>query len=350
MKLGIIGKPQSGKTTIFNAASGHHESVGDFSRTAHKAVIRVPDPRVDNLARLLEPEKIIYAEIEFLDAPGFTGKGKDSAGAEITPELHLMDALILVIDCFSADSAPKRDIQDMLDEMILADQMVVESNIEKKSRKIKLTGDKAGARELELLEICRAELDSGKLLIDLELAENDDKLLRGYAFLTQKPILVVLNISENDIDRRDQLVKDMSDISVKGKRDVAALCGEIEMELLALDESEREPFMRDLGLSCSAVEHVIKTSYALLGMISFITVNGPEVRAWTIRNGTVAQKAAGAVHSDMERGFIRAEVVTYDDYMEHKTAAAIKAAGKARLEGKDYVVQDGDVILFRFNV
>lgn len=350
MKLGIIGKPQSGKTTIFNAASGHHEAVGDYSRSAHRAVIRVPDPRVDNLARLLEPQKITYAEIEFLDAPGFTGKGKESAGSEISPELHLMDALVLVIDCFSAQAVPKRDMQDMIDEMILADQIAVEGNIEKKSRKIKLTGDKAGVRELELLEMCRAALDEGKLLIDLDFAENDDKLLRGYAFLTQKPLLVVLNINENDIRRRDELIAGMSDVVVAGKRDVAALCGEIEMELLALDEAEREPFMRDLGLECSAVEHVIKTSYALLGLISFITVNGPEVRAWTIRDGTVAHKAAGVVHSDMERGFIRAEVVKYDDYMEYQTAAAIKAAGKARLEGKDYVVQDGDVILFRFNV
>ncbi len=350
MKLGIIGKPQSGKTTVFNAASGHQESVGDYSQALHRAVIRVPDERVDKLALLLSPQKVTHAEIEFLDAPGFTGKGKDARAPEISPDLKLMDALMPVIDCFSANPDPVKDIRDLLDEMILADQVIVEGNIDKKSRKIKLTGDKAGAGELELLQKCQNALDGGTLLIDLDFSDDEDRILRGYTFLTRKPLLFVMNIAENDIERGDRCASQIAEFIASGKRDVAVLCGKMEMELLALEDDERKIFMKDLGISTSAVEKVIQKSYALLGLISFITVAGPEVRAWTIRSGTVAQKAAGAVHTDMERGFIRAEVVKYDDFVKYETMAAIKAAGKAHLEGKDYIVQDGDVIQFRFNV
>jgi GTP-binding protein YchF len=313
-------------------------------------VIRVPDKRVDKLAQVLAPEKVAYAEIEFLDAPGFTGKGKDSQAPEITPDLRLMDALVPVIDCFSSSINPERDIRNLVDEMILADQVVVESNIEKKARKIKLTGDKAGVRELELLRQCQTALDQGKLLIDLDFPEIEEKMLRGYAFLTRKPLLFVLNIKEADIARAEECVQQVGGLLEQGKRDCAVLCGKIEMELLAVDTEERKLFMDDLGIEDPAVEKLIRKSYSLLGLISFITVSGPEVRAWTIRSGTVAQKAAGVVHTDMERGFIRAEVVKFDDYVTYETSAAIKAAGKVHLEGKDYVVQDGDVILFRFNV
>ncbi|UCG60290.1 MAG: redox-regulated ATPase YchF [Candidatus Zixiibacteriota bacterium] len=350
MKLGIIGKPQSGKTTVFNAASGHQESVGDYSQAVHRAVIRVPDERVDTLARLLSPQKVVYAEIEFLDAPGFTGKGKDASAPEISPDLKLMDALVPVLDCFSPNPNPAKDVRDLLDEMILADQVIVESNIEKKSRKIKLTGDKAGAKELELLESCRAALDDGKLLIDLDFREDQDKILRGYTFLTRKPLLLVMNIAENDIEKGDLCIEQIARFIVPGECDAAVLFGKMEMELLALEPGDREIFMKDLGISSPAVVKVIRKSYSLLGLISFITVAGPEVRAWTIRNGTVAQKAAGTVHTDMERGFIRAEVIKYDDFVKYETLAAIKAAGKAHLEGKDYIVQDGDVIQFRFNI
>ncbi len=350
MKLGIIGKPQSGKTTVFNAASGHQEAVGDFSQSQHRAVIKVPDNRVDTLARLLSPERAIYAEIEFLDAPGFTGKGKDSQTPEISRDLRLMDALMPVIDCFSPDSNPIKDIRDLLDEMILADQVIVENNIEKKTRKIQLTGDKAGTKELELLAKCRAALDEGKLLIDVDFIDSEEKILRGYTFLTSKPLLFVLNVDENSIARAEECKSQVAQYLSPGKRDVASMCGKIEMELVALDSEERKMFMDDLGIESSAVEKVIQKSYHLLGVISFITVAGPEVRAWTIPKGTGAQKAAGAVHTDMERGFIRAEVVKFDDYVKYETHAALKAAGKARLEGKDYVVQDGDVIQFRFNV
>ncbi len=350
MKLGIIGKPQSGKTTVFNAASGHTEAVGDYSQASHRAVIKVPDERVDKLASFISPKKTTYAEIEFLDAPGFTGKGKEATGAEINPELRLMDALVLVVDRFSPDNTAESDIQDLIDEMILADQAVIENNIEKKSRRVKLTGDKTGEMEIELLKRCLAIIEQEEPLIDMDLTADEEKALRGYTFLTQKPLLTVLNIAEDDIARSDVIREEFAHLSVPNKRELAVMCGKIEMELVELDDEERGAFLQELGIATPAVDLVIQKSYSLLGLISFLTTGDPEVRAWTIKHNTPAQQAAGAIHSDMERGFIRAEVVVYEDYVEYESLAGAKAAGKARLEGKDYIVRDGDVILFRFNV
>jgi hypothetical protein len=350
MKLGIIGKPQSGKTTVFNAASGQQEAVGDYSQALHRAVIKVPDERIDCLAELVSPKKTTYAEIEFLDAPGFTGKGKESGAVEISQEVHQMDALVLVVGAFAPNAAPEKDVTDLIDEMTLGDQLAIESNIEKKGRKAKLTGDKSGMHEIELLQRCQKTLEDGTLLIDAELTADEEKSLRGFTFLTQKPLLIVVNISEDDIGKADEIRDRFSKFVAAGKRDVAVVCGKIEMELVTLNEEERKPFLEELGITTPAVEQVIQKSYALLGMISFLTAGEPEVRAWTIRKGTNAQKAAGVIHSDIERGFIRAEVVAYEDYIALKTPAAIKAAGKSRLEGKEYVMQDGDVVLFRFNV
>jgi hypothetical protein len=350
MKLGIIGKPQAGKTTVFNAAAGRQEVVGDFSQAMHRAVIKVPDERIVKLAELVKPQRVVHAEIEFIDAPGFTGKGKQSSGLDISPEVRQSDALIVVVDAFSEKAQPERDIPDLIDEMILADQVVVETNIEKKEKKIRLTGDKSEQRELELLKKSLDMLQQEKPLIELDWPEDDLKLLRGYMFLSQKPLLIVINIAEDKLPEADEVFQAYSHLVAPGKRDLAVLCGKIEMELAVLEPDEQKAFMEELGITTPAVEQVIQKSYHLLGLISFITVEGPEVRAWPIKRGTVARKAAGVVHSDIERGFIRAEVTRYEDYIALKAPAALKAAGKTRLEGKDYVVQDGDVITFRFNV
>ncbi|MDD3732459.1 MAG: DUF933 domain-containing protein [candidate division Zixibacteria bacterium] len=350
MKLGIIGKPQCGKTTIFNAASQQQEAVGDFSQSLHRAIIKVPDRRVEKIAEISKPDKISFAEIEFLDAPGFTGKGRDAGESEINPELRLMDALILVIDYFSDQADPEHDIRNLIDEMILSDQVLVENNIEKKTRKIKLSGDKTGAHELELLSLCRAHLEQEKPLIELAFTEEDEKLLRGYMFLTRKPFLIVLNISEDKLSGAARIQKEFSHFIMPGKQELMVICGKIQMELVGLEDSEKQLFLKELGISGLAVDRFIQKSYELLGLLSFLTTGPPEARAWTIKKGTTALKAAGVIHSDIERGFIRAEVICYEDFIELKTPAAIKAAGKMRLEGKDYIVQDGDVILFRFNV
>ncbi len=350
MRLGIIGKPQSGKTTIFNAASGAQESVGDFSQAVHRAVIKVPDARVDKLAEIVKPKKITYAEIDFLDAPGFSGEGKKSSGLEIHPDLRKQDAFMLVVNAFSPDANPESDIRTVIDEMILLDQAMIESNIERKERKVQLSGDKSELREMEILKRCLHWLEQEKPLIELGLHEDEAKLIRGYMFLTEKPLLIVLNISENDLDKSAAFAAGHQTLVSPGKREVAVVCGKIEMELVSLDPSERQAFLTDLGITEPAMDMVIHKAYSLIGLISFLTVGEPEARAWPIKRGTTAVHAAGTIHSDIERGFIRAEVIKFADYEHLQTAAAIKAAGKMRLEGKEYIVEDGDVMLFRFNV
>lgn len=350
MKLGIIGKPQSGKTTIFNAASGQEEAVGDFSQASHRAIIKVPDERVDKIAEIEQPKKIVHAEIEFLDAPGFTGKGKETGAGEISNDLKLMDAFIMVIDAFSPESDPDKYIPALIDEMMLSDMAIIESNIVKKQKKMKVTGNWEAQKEVDLLKQCQEWLENEKPLIEKELTPDEEKMIRGYTFLSQKPLLIVLNIPEDKIDETDSFYKKYGHLVSEGKRDLAVICGKIEAELVTLDEDEYKEFLADLGIKSPAVEQVIQKAYSLIGLISFITSGKPSTQAWTIRKGTLAPKAAGAIHSDIEKGFIRAEVTSYDDYIEYKTPSALKAAGKSRLEGKEYIVQDGDIILFRFNV
>lgn len=350
MRLGIIGKPQSGKTTLFNAAAGAQEQVGDFSQAVHRAVIKVPDSRLAELAAIVNPRKVTPAEIEFLDAPGLTGDAAEARQLEIHPDLRKMDAFLIVVDGFSGSANPERDIRQLTEEMILVDQAMIEGSIERKERKAKLAGDKTEEREIALMRRCLEHLESEQPLYDLELTDDEEKLLRGYMFLSQKPALIVINIAEDKLAAREDVEKQLAPFTAPGKREVTVVCGQIEAELVALDPDARGQFLTDLGIERPAMEMVIRKSYALLGLISFLTAGEPEVRAWTIKRGTTAQKAAGVIHSDIERGFIRAEVTKYDDYIALKTSAALKAAGKLRLEGKEYRVEDGDVILFRFNV
>ena len=350
MKIGIIGKPQCGKSTIFNAAAGQDIAVGDFSQASHRAVIKVPDERVDKLTAIYEPDKTVYAEIEYLDAPGFTGKGKEAGAVEITPEIREMDALIMVIDAFSAESDPELFIGNLFEEMVLSDQVIIERNIESKTRKMKLTGDVSLKREMALLQRLLECLESEKPLIELDLDPSDAKLLRGYQFVTLKPILIVLNIAEDDLPNAEQIQAKYAHLEKQGQCELATVCGKVQAELATLEPDEQQAFFEELGVKEPALDKLIRKSYALMGLISFLTVGKDEVRAWTIKDGTPAVKAAGAVHSDIERGFIRAQVTSYQDVVEYETQAALKAAGKIRLEGKDYIVQDGDEILFHFNV
>ena len=351
MKLGIIGLPQSGKTTLFNAVSGQEVAVGDYSRAEHRAVVKVPDKRIENLYSLGESKKLTYAEIEFLDSTGFTGKGKKSSG-ELgnVHDLRLLDAFAIVVDFYNADASPEHDIAAIVDEMILADLILIENNLDKLDRSIKLTGKQDRAKELELLKICKEALENEKMLSEIELSESDLKELRGYCFLTLKPQLIVLNISEEKLSDLEQLNNDFSKFKKENIRDISVICGKLQMELAQLPEEERREFLDDMNIEKSALERFIQKSYELLGLISFFTLGAPETRAWTIKKGTMAPKAAGVIHTDFERGFIRAEVATYENYMKYKTLPALKAAAKLHVEGKDYIVNDGDVILFLFNV
>lgn len=352
MKIGILGLPQSGKTTIFNAAAGKSEAVGDYSKASHRAVIKVPDSRLDRLAELIEPEREIYIEIDYIDSGAFTGKGKkaDASAIDIPEDVRYADALMVVIDCFSAEAKPEHDFNLFNEEMILADQIIVERALEKRKRTAQLAADKEAVREVEILQKCLDSLENEKPLSMTGLDENEFKILSGYTFLSLKPVLVVLNIPEKDIGAEQAWIGRFKEQVVPGAREFVAICGNMEMEIAVLDEEDRTAFLADLGIKHPAMELLVKKSYGLLGLISFFTFTEKETRAWTIPDGTIAKKAAGAVHSDMERGFIRAEVITFDDFDQYGSTHAAKEAGKFRVEGKDYIVQDGDVILFRFNV
>lgn len=350
MKLGIIGLPQSGKTTLFNAVSGQQEAVGDFSRTVHRAVIRVPDKRLDDLATLYKPGKVTHTEIEFLDAAGFSGRGKQSDVAEITPELRLMDAIVLVVDCFSEGCNPESDVQTIIDEMILADLMVTENNVDKLARTVQLTGKKDRVKELDILKRCHETLNEEKTLSEIDLSEEELKEIRGYAFLTLKPVLLVFNIPEARLSEAEMIYAGYEKYCREGVRDISVICGKIEMEIAALPEEEQGEFLEELGIDRPATAELIRKSHHLLGLISFFTLSEPECRAWNLKKGCTALEAAGTVHTDFARGFIKAEVASYDDFMEHGSLPALKTAGKLHLEGKEYIVRDGDCILFRFNV
>jgi ribosome-binding ATPase len=350
MKLAIIGKPQSGKTTIFNAAAGQHAAVGDFSKTVHRALVKVPDTRLDRLTQLANPKKTTHATIEILDAPGLSGQGKKGGALEISDELRMADAFLMVVDAFSPDARPEAEMHALVEEMILLDQVLIDSVIEKREHKIKMTGDKAGQKDLELLKRCLETLSQEKPLLDMQFTEEELKPLRGFKFLSLKPLLIVLNIAEKDLAGGNELLSRYAGLVSPGRRELVVVCGSVEAELVDLEDQDRRAFMDDLGISAPATELVIQRSYALLGLISFLTAGEPEVRAWTITKGTNAQHSAGVIHTDIERGFIRAEVVAFADYDRYETMPAIKAAGKHRLEGKEYIIQDGDVILFRFNV
>lgn len=351
MKIGIIGLPQSGKTTIFNAASGKSEAVGDYSQASHRAVIKVPDARLDRLSELVNPKKTTFAEIDYLDICAFSGKGKETDQAiKIPDELNYAEALMVVIDCFSSDCAPEKNFNLFLDELILSDQIIIERNIEKKERTAKMTGDAEGMIETEILRRCLTALENSQPLSELELSENDRKAIKKYAFLSLKPLLVVLNISEDDIGNESKWMELFSKHEKEGVREFVAICGKIEMELADLDDEDKAEFLSELGIARPAMERLIKRSFHLMGLISFFTVGDPEARAWTIKAGTNARKAAGAIHSDLERGFIRAEVIKYEDFDELGSTPAAREAGRYHVEGKDYIVCDGDVILIRFNV
>jgi GTP-binding protein YchF len=352
MKIAIIGLPQSGKTTIFNAAAGKAEAVGDYSQASHRAIVKVPDHRLDKLYELVQPKKKTYAEIDYLDICAFTGKGKaaDASAMEIPDDLRYAEALMVVLKCFTSDATPERNFNLFLEEVMLADQIVIERNLEKRQRTAQLTGDKEMQREADMLKRCLESVENAVPLAEMGLDDNEKKIIKNYSFLSLKPLLVVLNTGEDDIGNEDVWLERMKEWEKPGIREFVAVCGKIEMELAALDDEDQAAFLSDLGIEHPAMERLIQKSYSLLGLHSFFTVGPPETRAWTIKIGTNARKAAGAVHTDMERGFIRAEVIKYDDFVTHGSTSAAKEAGKYRLEGKDYIVEDGDVILVRFNI
>jgi GTP-binding protein YchF len=362
MQVTIVGLPGSGKTTVFNALSGGHAEIGGFSggRAApNVGVVKVPDERLDHLTDLFHPRKTIPADVTYVDVAipaGATREGTISA--DVLAQVRNADALLHVARAFeggsSAESAdPWRDVAELDTEFTVADLDVIEKRLEKlrtSGRHGTPAEREANAREEELLARIEPDLSRGQPLRSLGLSEEDERRLRGYRFLTQKPVMVVLNLDEAQLSGTASMESDGRTRYAQPESDVVALAGKIEAELAELSVDDAALFMEDLGIAEPSRGRVIRLTYALLGLFSFFTAGEDECRAWTIRANTKAPQAAGAIHSDIERGFIRAEVVSYEDLMAAGSIAACRDKGTLRQEGKEYLVRDGDVINFRFNV
>ena len=344
MKVGLIGHRGAGKTTVFNMLTGLQAQVGGHGgkEEIHLGVIKVPDVRVDKLSQVFKPKKTTYAEIRFTDFPASQNEDNLKGNSNLVTQMREVDAMALVLRDFELDADPVRQLNDLLTEMILADLTVVEN------RRTRLKKEKARPQEEALLERCATTLENEDSLRNLEFSADEENLLSGFGFLSRKPVLVLFNQAD---DKAGQPLSAAYQDELKRRGlDGLALAGKVEMEVAQLDESDRAPFLKEIGIQQPARERFILASYRLLDLISFLTTGEDEVRAWTITQGTIARKAAGKIHSDIERGFIRAEVIAYNDFVVLGSEAKCKEAGKLRLEGKDYIVQDGDIIHFRFAV
>lgn len=348
MKVGLVGFSRAGKTTIFNALTGLSAEVGGFEkkRETSIAVVKVPDARIDALAEIVHPERNKYAEVTFLDFPP-PEERKAGLETEALVQMRECEALTQVVRAFvdpavAAPPDPVRDLRNFQSELILADLAVIEKRLERVKK------EKGKERERDLLEKCFKALEEEKALRHLSFLPEEQGLLSGFSFLSRKPLLVVYNIAEDALNA--PISAEIATYTESEKLTVVSICGKVEMEIAQLDEEERGMFMADLGLKESARDRFIQYAYAILNLMSFFTAGPMEARAWTITRGMTAVKAAGKIHSDIERGFIRAEVIAYDEYIKHRGEAGCRDAGKMRLEGKEYIMQDGDVVHFRFKV
>jgi GTP-binding protein YchF len=358
LKLGIIGLPASGKTTVFRALTGSGAVQERKAGTQEPGlgVVKVKDPRVDFLAEHFNPKKITPVNVEYMDIAGLTGggaKGK-TIGDKVLAHMRSLDALVHCVRFFDSPAlgqpAPLRDFRAVESEMVLSDLAIVEKRLERVGKDMQ-RGRKELAAEFQLLEQARAVLDEGKPL-RLFPPALDSEILRGFAFLSAKPELVLLNAGDEKSPEEIQAALAELEAEVQGQPLLAldSLFADTEAEIARLSPEEAEEFLREMSLEEEAKDRIIKKSFALLNLIVFFTAGEPEVRAWQLQQGKTALKAAGTVHSDMEKGFIRAEVVAYEDFKAAGTMAAAQKAGKVRLEGKEYPIADGDMILFRFNV
>ncbi len=367
MKVGIVGLPLVGKSTIFNLLTHGHvdtSSWGGGKGEAHIGIAHVPDSRLDRLAAIFNPKKVTYASVEYVDLPGLArGEGKSVDSRQMNSYLSSLknvDALVHVVRAFEDENIPHsegaidpaRDIGLFELEMIFSDLAVIEKRLERLSKDLKRAKTAELEAENAILERFKAALEQERPLRELNLPEEEAKRVKGFTFLSAKPMLIVLNLSDQDVSRIPRVIEDFDLRRLAGQEGIGimGICGKIEAEIAALPEADARLFMEDLGLTASGLDRVVQKSYALLGLVSFYTAGEPEARAWTISKNMTAQQAAGVIHSDFERGFIKAEVVSYDDMIQWKSFQAARNNGVLRLEGKDYIVNEGDVILFRFNV